>query len=464
MVLALVILQYPLVLVSMALRRRPESRAGAKELSAISSEVRSTVRNKKSFPKKTYQALLVLTVALVAQSTARADMALEDAVKMAQALYENLTTVPMLPDDALFNPVVQKVRAGDMQGAAELITHPRTGSNLFYDIRVANLALPYNRTQSTAVAPHESMAMLLVYARDGYPYDQFFHADRIAFDPNRTGGEAYTQNPESHFSNIFRYGVPRNNLTVTQRVNGRGFGVYTSHSFGTNYIEAGTNRRITEGTLNNFFCSTVDNLRTSTLPTTYVLRDIPRVQQGSLQNFETTCKTCHSWLDGMTAAFSRVDFARNPNQPAASWIWKLIPSQKLNEKNWASHDWGSSESFIIWQAPSQASILGIRGTSENPIQNYGGDSGIQYVQGRGMEQFGKIIGNAMGPYRCLATKAVSYVYMKRIHAVGTLSDEEMATLEGQRPVIEQMASSFYSHRNVRKLMEEVAIYYATNVR
>src|SRR5438045_2643029 len=101
------------------------------------------------------------------QASAGAEMSLEDAIKMAQALYENLTTIPLLPDDALFNPLVQKVRAGDMQGAAEMITHPRTGSNLFYDIRVANLALPYNRIQSTAVPPHESMALLLAYARDG---------------------------------------------------------------------------------------------------------------------------------------------------------------------------------------------------------------------------------------------------------------------------------------------------------
>ncbi len=88
-------------------------------------------------------------------------------------------------------------------------------------------------------------------------------------------------------------------------------GLLTTRTFLASHAIAGTTRRPIEKTLEHFLCFPMEKLADSSGPDNVVGKDIDRAPGGAFTKFNTTCKACHTVLDGFRPAFSFFTFNNN---------------------------------------------------------------------------------------------------------------------------------------------------------
>jgi hypothetical protein len=88
-------------------------------------------------------------------------------------------------------------------------------------------------------------------------------------------------------------------------------GIITSRAFMAAHSVAGTNRRLVEFTFREFACIPIAGWADSTGPDNYIGRDVDRFPGGDHAKFLTTCRSCHSNMDGLRGAFAKFNFADN---------------------------------------------------------------------------------------------------------------------------------------------------------
>jgi hypothetical protein len=86
-------------------------------------------------------------------------------------------------------------------------------------------------------------------------------------------------------------------------------GVLTSRAFMSEHAIAGTNRRLVEYAFRSFMCTPMNEMADTSGSTTRIGRDVDRRPGGDASKFETTCKGCHSVMDGFRGAFAKFDFS-----------------------------------------------------------------------------------------------------------------------------------------------------------
>jgi hypothetical protein len=128
------------------------------------------------------------------------------------------------------------------------------------------------------------------------------------------------------------------------------------------------------------------------LPDDRVRRDVDRFPQGLLTNFQTTCKGCHSILDGNGGAFAYYDRATDGNgrslllytpgtvRPKFNQNTSVYPSGYVtNNDSWVNHATVGGNASIGW--PAMAS-------------------------GNGAHEFGQMIANSEGYPVCMARRVL----------------------------------------------------------
>ncbi|OQW47274.1 MAG: hypothetical protein A4S09_15890 [Proteobacteria bacterium SG_bin7] len=86
-------------------------------------------------------------------------------------------------------------------------------------------------------------------------------------------------------------------------------GIITSRAFMEAHAVAGTNRRLVEFTFREFACIPIAGWADSTGPDNYIGRDVDRFPGGDHTKFLTTCRSCHSNMDGLRGAFAKFNFS-----------------------------------------------------------------------------------------------------------------------------------------------------------
>lgn len=85
-------------------------------------------------------------------------------------------------------------------------------------------------------------------------------------------------------------------------------GVITSRAFMGAHGVDGTNRRLVEYTFKQFTCNDMEDWADAKATDIRVGRDIDRFPGGEGSKYLTTCKACHSNMDGFRGAFAKYDF------------------------------------------------------------------------------------------------------------------------------------------------------------
>src|SRR5205085_1121378 len=85
-------------------------------------------------------------------------------------------------------------------------------------------------------------------------------------------------------------------------------GLLTTRQWMAAHAIAGTNRRLVEFSFREFLCTPLEKVADSTGLDNVVARDIDRFPGGSHTKFTTTCRACHTIMDGFRPAFGYFTF------------------------------------------------------------------------------------------------------------------------------------------------------------
>lgn len=260
----------------------------------------------------------------------------------ARRLVERLAGVTVPLDHPMVLRVEAKLVEGDRIGAVKIITGDAAsgekGHPDFLNTTVKQMAIKMSNRDETIRAPFNDMAAAFIgVTRDERNAQELLNADFF-----------YMANPAKATvrSNIFRDLLVSNNHyqdledgrwnigEVLMRVPGpevpAGFpagqqialdpagthtahpdpaGVLTSRAFMAAHAIAGTNRRLVEYTFREFMCIPMAEMADTSASPARIGRDVDRLPGGDQTKFETSCKGCHSVMDGFRGAFAKFDFA-----------------------------------------------------------------------------------------------------------------------------------------------------------
>lgn len=231
---------------------------------------------------------------------------------------------PRVPSQNVTKGMVQFLEEGQPLQAALLATK----DDSFYNTTVRDFAKRMSTRDETVntslndfvatiigVAANEKDARLLLTGNFFYMGDPITTA--LPSDLQR---DVLTSN--SHYEAMERSGY--NLRRVLKRVDGQKVftgttivdhpdpaGIVTSRAFMAAHAVAGTNRRLVEFAFREFMCIPIAGWADSTGPDNFIGRDVDRFPGGDHTKFLTTCRSCHSNMDGMRGAFAKFNFANN---------------------------------------------------------------------------------------------------------------------------------------------------------
>lgn len=396
---------------------------------------------------------IVAAFAAVSSAPLRADLSIDVAIERSNRLYQLMTLgVPLAPSNPLFNSIVQAMRTGNTLAAAKIIGNPKSGAPEFYNLSIASLAQTINRSGAASGPKNEISALFVGYAKDELKFGEILWADRFYFDPDITGTKAYSTNSAAHFQELWLSQNPRDALKANGRPSFPGVGIFTTQPWGENYYRAGTSRRNWGiGIMNDLFCTRQEQIQSSQIPDSYVARDVPRAPGGDPRQFTNNCRTCHGQMDALRPAFLGYDY--NDNQGFV----RLSPvKEKVNEINYSSYI-PTTDEWHLFISDDQNKVFGFRFDGDSPFQSY--TTGVRYAQGAGLEQFGRLLSQANGFYRCMVKRMVSQIYLRKIYSLAILTPDEQALLENENATIDHFATGLQQSQNLRTTYEELSAYY-----
>ncbi len=204
-------------------------------------------------------------------------------------------------------------------------------------------------------------------------------------------------------------------------------GLLTTRQWIAAHAIAGTNRRLVEYAFREFLCTPIDRVADATGPDNVIGRDIDRFPGGSHSKFTTSCRACHTVMDGFRPAFSQFTF--NNNYFMHSLALPAVTKQ-------ADEDTGTG--ILLSRAPASAFVVDKLNKNETVFPegrittddkwvnnaNFGINKstfGWTKESGQGIKDFGQMISESKMFPKCMAQRIFQTI-CKREPA---LSDETM---------------------------------------
>lgn len=403
------------------------------------------------------QRIMISIFILFSVSMAQAQSASE---REAKWLLERLTSVRWSGDAPVLQEVARLIASGDKAAAVQLaMTQPQ-----FLNITVKQMALQMSTREETIRTPFNDFAAAFIgVTRDDVDARQlltgnFYYAANATRVP---AGVTIPSDvgPDLVASNRHYAALESNNLNLgdilerrdTQMLvinnanavlaNPDPAGVLTSRAFIGAHAVDGTNRRLVEFAFREFMCASIDQIADTMAPDIRIGRDIDRFPGGDHVRFQTSCKGCHTVMDGFRGAFARWDFTNNaaihtgvngtesrtPSRDANGVINKLNRNGNVYAGGYVTRD----DSWINHaNRGANALSLGWRGTASN---------------GNGVNSFGALISNSQRFSQCMAKRVFNSVCKR------DLSEDDQKLLFAQ--IGSRWESSGY---RLKKLFEIVA--------
>ena len=387
---------------------------------------------------------------------ANVDAPISNNQSYALELYTRLNGVKVPIDHPVIAQMTQALDAGDKRQAASIATsQPGFLNHVIRDFA----ARMSTREQSINTALNDFIAMFIGVARDEMDArrlldGQFFYAappsSGLNTDLNNTTSiRQNILNSNNHFdelnstnnnnNDIYDFGaiLERQNTQYIHRDNGDNdndvmtnddaAGVLTSRGWLEAHAIDGTNRRLVEYTVKQFACMNMEDWADATAPDTRVGRDIDRFPGGEGSKYLTTCKACHSVMDGFRGAFAHYDFDGNRSRYRTNVEGKY----GLNSQTFPQGYTTSDNSWVNnARSPANVSKFGWRG----------------YVSsGNGVKSFGTVIANSRAFSRCMTQKVYREICRRPV-------------ADFERTMVESVAHAFEnSGYKLKNLFEEIAI-------
>nr|BFD66332.1 hypothetical protein HAGR004_13540 [Bdellovibrio sp. HAGR004] len=279
-----------------------------------------------------YKYLVVVASAL---SVANANAADKDMLK-AKRLYERMTGVKVSSTKPELKKVVEYISQNNDRAAANYITTTPD----FLNVQVKNLSLRLsNKDESVKVPFNDFSALIVGVVRDNADFRDVLTANysyevrgvandtdertRFINQNNYTPVEStyldmtnksvlVKNSSQKLVKNFWDTALTQANFqggqVVTLGTHPEPAGIFTTRTFAERNLSGGTNRRAVEFSLKQFLCVSMAEAADSSASDQYVGRDVERFPAGDHNKYLTSCKSCHSVMDGMRGAFAKMEY------------------------------------------------------------------------------------------------------------------------------------------------------------
>lgn len=402
-----------------------------------------------------YKMILSVLVSLISLKSMAQE--LDSAGIEAKKLLERISSTKVSSDHHLVEAMAARIRVGDRRGAAEIATtHPN-----FLNTTVKLMALKMStREESIRISLNDFAAMFIGVTRDELDARELLKAN-YSYRANMAAVPAGVTvranvvedmiNSNNHFQDLEQVQIDIGQILVQVPgqvlrdgadnvvANPDPAGVLTSRTFMAAHATDGTNRRLVEFTFREFMCVPIEEWADTRASDARIGRDIDRFPGGDHMKFQTSCKGCHTQMDGFRGAFAKWDFqggrAVNGDMPVRVGNYSAQGvSNKLN-KNGSVYAGGfqTTDSTFVnnSRGPANANLFGWRGNSNG---------------GMGVKDLGIMVGNSKRFSQCMVKRVYDAVCRTNLVAKYNL------------PYLAEQAEKFEQNGyNLKKLFQMVAI-------
>ncbi len=381
----------------------------------------------------------------------------------AQNIYQRLTGVKT----PIVNPVLKDMEKllilNDTIGAAAIATSQAS----FYNITVRDFASRMSNRDETINTPLNDFTATVIGAVRDETSAKSLLTDNMVY----VGDTSKASVPSDDINDILksnnhyqaldtgRFDLSKVLVRTTQKVfDGKGAvenptpaGLLTTRQWASAHAIAGTQRRMVEYTFREFLCTPIDRVADNTGPDNVIGRDIDRFPGGSYAKFTSTCRACHTIMDGFRPAFSQITF--NSNMLMNTVVMSSVKTQEEEDMGkgvWTSDEPGAS--YVIGKLNKNKEVFpsGRVTSSDAWVNNaiFGSNlSTFEWKQtsGKGVADFGKLISESSQFPRCMAQRVFKSVCKR-----------DPASSEDN--LIKQAATEFATNRNfnLKYLFQKIA--------
>ncbi len=401
----------------------------------------------------------------------------------ASNIYERLTGMKT----PIYNPLLKQmetlINSNQATEAARLITDPASlgaspdpavlsaanaASSAFYRQTVRDFAAKMsNRDETINVPLNDFTATVIGAIRDNISakellYGNFYYQADPAKAAVPSDEIADILRSNNHYEALERGGFDLKAVLMKKSqmmISGTGTtfvssvspaGLLTTRQWAAAHMIAGTNRRAVEYSLRQFTCIPLENAADSTGPEDAIGRDVDRNPGGSMAKFTTTCRACHSVMDGFRPAFSKMTFSNGylkhsalvPTSTNANLDEDTSPAMRVHPEapNVTRKMNHNEEAFPEGKVVTNDSWVN-NATNGTNKENFGWTK----LSGTGVAEFGRAIAESKAFPRCMA-KRVFFTVCKR---------EATAAEQNFLHTIANEFSSTERNHNIKYLFERI---------
>jgi hypothetical protein len=441
-------------------------------------------------------AVLSFQLQSFAQVMPEPEAAISPARQRAALIYQRLAGVKAPIDAPILKQMETMIAAGNAVGAAALATNDPN----FYNLTVKQLAAKMStREETITVNLNDFVATFIGVVRDdrsakelltgNYIYvgdftrfpaaiqtqingntnlansvkiDTDFQVEQNLLSGNRHYDNLHSLNLDLSAVLTRREGQPvlvrrqqaDNNVVTrptTLRNNPDAAGLLTTRAFTGAHAVAGTNRRMVHFAFREFMCIDITQWADAQAPDVRVGRDVPRAPGGEPGFYLTSCKTCHSVMDGFRGAFASVDHPTNlefttqllfTDQEGASRQTGLNNGQLQPGSAVASKYARNNTEFPAGYITLDSSWVNYADLGTNA--QYFGWRGTNTKFGAGVRSFGQLLADSQAFSRCM----VKRVYKSACRREPSSTETDFIARE---------ITNFEADYNLKRLYQRVAV-------
>lgn len=350
-----------------------------------------------------------------------------DNLKKAQEIYQRLTGVKTPLYDPLLAQMELKLSQNDALGAAAIATNdPR-----FYNITVRDFASKMSNRSETIDTPlNDFTATVIGAVRDQINAQRLLWDDITYIADRKKVAVPSTMAPDilksnNHYESLANQRADLSNVLMmsTQKIfDGikavpmpTPAGLLTSRAWMMAHGIAGTNRRLVEYSLREFLCTPLEKVADSTGPDNVVARDIDRFPGGSHTKFTTTCRACHTIMDGFRPAFSYFTF--NGGYTMHSFTSPAVANQAQEDQGLGMFKSNAAGAAYIHSKLNHNETVFPGGritVDDNWINDAANGANLPYfnwtrLSGKGIRDFGKMLAESKQFPLCMASRVYTQV-------------------------------------------------------
>lgn len=378
----------------------------------------------------------------------------------AKWILERITGVKWAANSPVMTQAYAMAATGNRAGIAALATRQAQ----FLNVTVKNFGLQMsNRDETIRVPLNDFTASIIGVTRDGTDarellYGNFFYAGNenvLALDQNVFADQFLRSN--RHYEDLDNRRVDFGATLVrinSQRLfenevdrvatvapNPDPAGILTSRAWINAHAFAGTNRRPVEFAFREFLCIPIEKWADAAASDVRIGRDIDRFPGGDHMKFQTTCKACHTVMDGFRGAWAKWNFEGSiavQSDVRRSQANGQGIMNKMNQ-NAAVYGGGYVTTDSSWINNAE------RGINSTTFGWRGLDGRSPASSGTGVNGFGRLIAHSQRFSTCMAKRVFESVCRK------DLGETELS-------VYQSMGTQFEgSNYNLKRLFESAAL-------